>query len=170
MTVWQGLLITLGVLLALVLICAVTIWLERKFPSAKFDERQKIARGNAHRLSSLVGDVYGLVVLTILIRQVENEKLIEPYLLVFGGLLLQVMVLHIYCILTHAALPLSEKPGVAVASYLFVGTFYLLSTDFSGPFPLVGKGSEVWAWLGVMVSFYALAVMHIIYLLRREKE
>ena len=170
MTIWNAILCLLAILLALVLLCAAVIFLERKFPSKKFDERQKAARGSAYRLSFLVGTVYYLVVLAVLLRQEHGPQTVAPYLLVFGGLELQVMVTHIYCILTHAAMPLSEKPGAAVAGYLFCGLLYLTMCDYTKPMPLVGAGSEAWVWLATMLSFFALAVMHIISLLRREKE
>lgn len=170
MTIWQGLLFTLGVLSTLVLICAAVIFLERKYPSEKYDERQKIARGNAYRVSFWVGAVYYLAVIAILIQQVDSPKTVEPYLLIFCGFVLQVMVMHIYCIFTHAALPLSEKPGVAVVSYLVCGVLYLVTNDFSAPLTFVGYESRRWTGLWLCVSFFALGVMHIISLLRREKE
>ena len=170
MTTLQGIGIMLGLLLALVLICIAVIWLERKFPSEKYDERQKQARGNAHRVSFTLGMVYYLVILAIMIRQVDQPKIVEPYLLLFMGILLQVMTVHIYCILTHAALPLSEKPGLAVGSYLLCAICHLLSNDFTKPMPFVGRGSERWVWLAGMISFFALAIMHGISLMRREKE
>ena len=170
MTVLQGFGLIFGVLFVLLLTCVAVIWLERKFPSAKYDERQKIVRGNAHRFGFDLGLIYCLVVLVIMIRQVDQPKKIEPYLLLFGGILLQVMAIHIYCILNHAALPLSEKPGVAVGSYLLCAICYFLSNDFSKPMPFVGRGSERWIWLALMISFFLLAIMHGISLLRREKE
>ena len=170
MTIWQGLLLSLGVLLGLIMLCIAVIFLERKFPSEKYDERQKIARGNAYRVGFGVSAVYYLVILTVMVRQVDSPKTVEPYLLIFGGLLLQAMVMHIYCILTHAALPLSEKPWIAVASYLFCGALYLATSDWSAPLTFVGYGSHRWTGLWMCVFFFALAVMHIVSLLRREKE
>lgn len=170
MTIMQGLFILTAVLSLLVILCAAVIWVERKFSSEKYDERQKIARGNGYRVSFWVSAVYYLIVMSVMIFQVEKPKTVEPYLLIFGGLILQVMASHIYCILTHAALPLSEKPWVAVICYLFSGALQLLTNDYSEPFPLVGRGSEAWVRLMTAVSFFMLAAMHLISLLRREKE
>ena len=170
MTVWHALLIMLGILAALVLLCAAVLWVERRFPSEKYDERQRIARGNGYRISFWVSTIYYLVVASVMLFKIEDTQTVEPYLLIFGGLILQIMVSHIYCILTHAALPLSEKPGVAIASYLFCGVLQLATNDYSNPFPLTGQGSQAWVRLAIAVSFFALAVMHIINRMRREKE
>lgn len=170
MTFLQALFGMVGGLVLLVALCAVVIFMERRFPSEKYDERQKQARGNAYRLSFWVGAIYYLAIMTVMIFQVENEKAVEPFLLVFGGLILQIMVMHIYCILTHSALPLSEKPRVAIAGYFVCGLLQLLTNNYSELFPLVGKGSEAWVRLMVAVSFFALAVMHVINRMRRERE
>lgn len=170
MTALQGLLLMLGVLPLLVLFCAAVIFLERKFPSKKYDERQKIARGNSYRLGYGVSVVYYLAVMGYLLFGMEKEKTVEPYLLIFAGYVLQLMVSHIYCMLTHAALPLSEKPGLTIVGYLFCGFLQLTIVDYSKPFPLIGRGSQAWVHLAAGVFFIALAVMHIISLLLREKE
>lgn len=51
MSAMKFLVFSLGVLILLVLVCLGAVWLERRFPGKRFDERQKIARGNAYRLS-----------------------------------------------------------------------------------------------------------------------
>lgn len=170
MSVMKFLLFSLGVLILLGGVCLSAVWLERRFPGKRFDERQKIARGNAYRLASWVGNVYFLVILAIMLRWPDLSRYVEPYLLIFLGLELEVMVMHIYCIITHASLPLSEKPGMAVGSYLFIGALYLTMIDFSQPLKLVGYGSNRVTWLSLGVSFLALAAMHILSLLHREKE
>ena len=68
MPVWNAVFLLLGILALLVAVCLGVVWLERRFPGKKFDERQKIARGNAYRLSSWVGNVYFLVILAIMIH------------------------------------------------------------------------------------------------------
>ena len=170
MSKWNAVFLLLGFLALLVVVCLVAVWLERRFPGKRFDERQKIARGNAYRLSSWVGNVYFLVILAIMIRWPDLTRFVEPYLLIFLGLELEVMVMHIYCIITHASLPLSEKPGMAVGCYLFVGAMYLSMNRSNEPLCLVGYGSNRVIWLSLGIYFLALAVMHILSLLRREKE
>ena len=170
MSKWNAVFLLLGILALLVAVCLGVVWLERRFPGKKFDERQKIARGNAYRLSSLVGNVYFLVILAIMIRWPDLTRFVEPYLLIFLGLELEVMVMHIYCIITHASLPLSEKPAVTICSYLFIGVLYLTMVDFSRPLDLVGYDSNRLIWLSLGLLFLAVAVMHILSLLHREKE
>lgn len=170
MSVMNAILMTIGALAMILIFCAVVIAVERKFPSERYDERQKQSRGNSYRLSFWTGAVYYLAVMAFLIFREEKEPLIEPYLLIFVGLLLQVMVAHFYSILTHSALPLSEKPGMAVLSYLFCGILQLTCYDYTPPIPLVGQGSQEWVTLLVGVSFLTLALLHLISILRREKE
>ena len=170
MPVRNAVFLLLGILALLVAVCLGVVWLERRFPGKKFDERQKIARGNAYRLSSWVGNVYFLVILAIMIRWPDLTRFVEPYLLIFLGLELEVMVMHIYCIITHASLPFSEKPAVTIYSYLFIGVLYLTMVDFSRPLELVGYDCNRLIWLSLGLLFLAVAVMHILSLLHREKE
>ena len=170
MSAMSVIMMTIGVFAAMLIFCAGVIFIERKFPSERYDERQKQARGNAYRLSFWTGMVYYLVVMTVLTFRIGKDMPIEPFLLVFGGLLLQVMVSHFYSILTNSALPLSEKPGVAVLSFSFCGILQLASQDYSQPIPLVGWGSQAWVTLLAGVSFLILALLHLISILRREKE
>lgn len=170
MSVMNAIMITIGVLAAMMIFCAVVIFIERRFPSERYDERQKQSRGNAYRLSFWTGMVYYLVVMTVMTFRIGKDMQIEPFLLVFGGLMMQVMVSHFYSILTNAALPLSEKPGIAVLSFSFCGILQLASHDYTQPIPLVGQGSQEWVTLLVGVSFLTLALLHLISILRREKE
>ena len=163
----------LGILVGIVLFCAVVIFLERKFPGKEYDERQKIMRGKASDLSLTTGFVYFLVVTAILIRQVEGGKTVEPFLLIFFGLELQMLVYHTYCLLTHSAMPLSQRPVTAVVCYSFsgllqLGFIYNRLGDF--PIAMVGRGSAGWIHLTGGVFFLYLALMHLIQMLWKEKE
>ena len=124
-------------------------------------------------LSLMTGLVYFLVVMMILVRQVEEEKTVEPFLLIFFGLELQMLVYHTYCLLTHSAMPLSEKPVTAIVCYSVSGLIQLVSIfnrldDF--PIAMVGYGSSGWIHLTTGVFFLYLALMHLIALLHKEKE
>ncbi len=173
MTLLQVFLWMIGILAAIVVLCAGVIYLERKFPGESYDERQKLSRGNAYRLSFWIGFFYSLAVLMILIRQVEGEKTVEPYLLIFFGAVIQAIVYHTYCILTHSALPLSEKPVVTIVCYALTGLLQLWYIgDKAELFPLtfVGKESSVWINILCGAGFFYLALIHTINLLRKEKE
>lgn len=161
------------IFLGIVLLCLGVIYLERKAPSEEYDERQKAMRGNAYRLSFFVGMIYYLVVTVILIRAVDGEKTVEPYLLLYFGMILQIMVLHTYCLLTHSALPLSEKPVTTIVCYILSGLIqllYVFEKLDAFPLPFVGKETSGWIHLttGILVLF--LALMHLIRLLWKEKE
>jgi len=170
MGVLNAVFLVVGILGVIFVMCLLAIFLERKFPSAKYDERQKLSRGKAYRVSFWMGAVYYLVVMAVMIFQVEKGKTIEPYLLIFFGLIIQAMVFHFYCILTHAAIPLAEQSGIAVVSYLVCGLAQLLTNDYSGVWPLVGKGSEGWVRFVAGISFLILSLLHLVSILHREKE
>ena len=173
MTWLKSLLALFAILIGIILLCLGVIYLEKKAPGKAYDERQKTMRGNAYRLSFLVGMVYYLIVTALLIRQVDGEKWVEPYLLIYFGLELQVIVLHTYCLLTHSALPLSEKPVTVIVGYVFCGIVQLLCIfnrleDY--PFPMTGYGTSFWIHLTSGVLFLYLALMHAVRLLWKEKE
>ena len=162
-----------GVLLGIVLLCLGVIYLEKRIPAKQYDERQLHARTRAHRLSFWVGFAYYLVVTVVLIRQVDGKKTVEPFLLVFVGLILQALVLHTYSILSDAALPLSEKPLYPIACFTFVGCLQL--TQFYNQLRwgipgLTGRGAADWVFLMTGISFLYLSVLHLIQWLRGRKE
>lgn len=173
MTVLQILFIMLGILLGIVLLCLGVIYLEKKAPAKNYDERQLSARARAHRLSFWVGYAYFLAVVIILMGQIDGEKKVEPFLLVFAGLILQALVLHTYSILSDAALPLSERPLYPITCFTFVGCLQL--TQFCNQLRwgipgLTGRGAADWVFLMTGISFLYLSVLHLIQWLRGRKE
>ena len=173
MTVLQILFIMLGILLGIVILCLGVIYLEKKAPAKNYDERQLHARARAHRLSFWVGFIYSLLVVILLIQQVDGEKTVEPFLLVFTGLILQAIVLHTYSILSDAALPLSEKPWVAILCFTLVGCLQLTQfvVEYRRGLPgLTGREAADWVYLMTGISFLYLSVLHLIQWLRGRKE
>jgi len=173
MTILKMLFILLGILLGIVLLCLGVIYLERKVPVKQYDERQLHARARAHRLSFWVGFAYYLAVVILLMRQVEGAKTVEPFLLVFAGLILQALVLHTYSILSDAALPLSEKPWYPIACFAFVGCLQLTEAvrDFRCGIPgLTGLEAADWVFLLCGISFLYLSLLHLLQWLRSRKE
>lgn len=165
--------VILGVFALIVLLCLGVIWLEKRFPSDEYDERQKQAKGNASRIGMITGMLYFIVVSAVLIRQVEEPKAVEPYLLVFVGILLMVTVDHTYCFLTHAALPLSQKPMTSIVCYALGGVaqfLYIWEALDRFPLSLVGRGSAGWIHLLTGIDFLYLSLMHLIQYLRDRKE
>ena len=165
--------IMLAVLAGIVLLCLAVTRMEKTAKSSEYDERQRLVRGRGHRLVNMVGFAYMLLILPELIRQVEGEKTVEAYLLVFGGFMLLTVVFHVYCFINHAAMPLSSKPLAVIPCYLIIGVMYLV------PFRNIQRWSDI-SFVGqtsmgifdLMMSFYwlTLAALHIIEIFRREKE
>lgn len=162
----------LAVLVGIVLLCLGVLWLQKRFPSKSYDERQKIARANASTLAVIVGYLYFLAVAIVLINQVEGPKTVEPYLLVMIGIMLMAMVDHTYCLLCHAALPFSQKGIYSIACYLFCGVLHLINFFVvmrAREISLVGTGTSRLFSLLLGIGFLYLALMHTIALLRDRK-
>lgn len=165
--------IILLVLACIVILCFAAVWLEKRYPVEDYDERQKAARGRGYRLSFWTGIVYYLIVALVLIRQVNGEKTIEPWLLVVIGILLQALVQHTYALLSHAALPLSGKPLVMVFSNLFCGMLQFINFSMHREqysMSLVGYGTSAWIFLIAGIGFFYLAALYLIQYLRDRKE
>ncbi len=164
--------IILLLLLGNVLLCFAAVWFEKKFPGRQYDERQILARSKAHRLAYWVGFVYYMVVVMILIYQVEGTKTVEPYLLVLGGVFLQELVIHTYCLITHAALPLSQNPAPTIAGFIFMGITHILTFWVHykryGTILTVGQSTIVYVYLITGIGFLYLALLHLIQALRKD--
>lgn len=159
----------------LVGICGLVVYLERNFPSEKYDERQKVARGNAYRFSHGVGMAYyfGLLVYFVF-HTGKSEWTLEPFLLLAVGILIQLQSFHVYCLMTHSALPLGEKPVASIIGYFLLGAMYLaqyyLQYIPENAVGFTGAGSMNLFRLLIAFDFFSLAVLHLIALLRKEKE
>ena len=104
----------------------------------------------------------------------KSKWVLEPFLLLMVGLLIQLLSFHIYCLLTHSALPLGKKPMPMVVSYSLLGIMYLVQyfmqyipEDTAG---LTGAESMNLFRLLISLSFFSLAALHLIAHLRKEKE
>ena len=160
-------------LMLIIAFCALVIFLENRFPTREYDERQKAAQGRASRLGMIVGMLYFMVVMSIMIFQVDHPKTVEPYLLIFIGILLMLTVDHTYCFLSHAALPISQNPFVAIFCYGFCGIIQLVTVIGSPqryPLEWVGHGTSGWIHLLTGADFLFLAAMHLIQYLRDRRE
>jgi hypothetical protein len=165
--------IMLAVLACIVLLCLGVTRMEKTAKISEYDERQQLVRGRGYRLSYWVGFVYLLISIPLLVGYTTGQKKVEPYLLVLCGVMLQNLVFHAYCLLNHAALPMSKKPlftalGFLVCGFLWLGSSY--NAQKRNPLSLVGYGSDGWMYLLVAFTFFAMGLMHLIQLLRREKE
>ena len=153
-------------LAAIVLLCLGVLWVQKRYPSEEYDERQKIARGKASTLAMIVGVVYFLGICLWLLNQVEAPKTVEPYILVMIGLELMAMVAHTYCLLCHAALPFSQKGISTAICYLNCGLVdigqFALRKNWVETISWVGKGTQPLFYLLMGVTFLYLGLMHAI--------
>ena len=147
----SGIVFLLLGLAAVVLLCLADFWFDRKQPQTDFDERQMHIQAKARGLCDTVGVVYYIIIALFLGLRADADKIIEPWLLVVGGLYLITAVYMTYCILQDADLPLSRNFKSAVASFGTLGIFMLLQFRLSlrnyGPLALVGKGAYGWVSL-----------------------
>lgn len=172
----MNLLIVTGIVLlalaVIVLLCLCVIWVEKHYPSDEYDERQKQAQGRASRLGFITAMFYFGVVTVVLLQQVDGPKTIEPWLLVFIGFLLMIMVDHTYCFLSQAALPLSQKPMTSIVCYGIAGAiqvWYTVDAMEWFPLALTGHGTGGWLHLLTGISFLYLSLMHLIQYLRGKR-
>ena len=169
------LLLTVAVIALIVAACALAVYVGRNFPSEKYDERQMIDRGNAYRFSHWIGLIYYFGLLVYFVFRIgKKDWVLEPFLLVAIGILIQLQSFHIYCLMTHSALPLGEKPVPTIIGNFLLGGLYL-AQYFLQYIPedtpwLSGAQSMNLFRLLISFDFFALAVMHLIAHLRKEKE
>ena len=172
------LLLFIAVIALIALAGVLAVYVERNFPSGKYDERQKIARGDAYRFSCWVGMVYYLGLMAYFTFRVgESEWVLEPFLLVTIGILLQLLSFHIYCLITHSALPLGEKPLPTIIGHFVLGGMYLVMyfgqrtpLDTAEAAGYDGALSFNLLSLLIALEFFTFAVTHLIAYLRKEKE
>ena len=175
MSVGLVLLFTAVAIVFIAIGCVLTIYVGRNFPTEKFDERQKINRGDAYRFSHWMGiiDYFGLLVYFVF-HTGKAEWAIEPFVLLFIGILIQLQSFHIYCLMTHSALPLGEKPIPMIVSYTMLGGIYLaqyyLQYIPENTVGLTGAESMNLFRLLLAFDFFALALLHLIAYLRKERE
>ena len=171
MTILQGILLTvLGMLILLGLCWALVLWDRRRIRLREYDERQNIERGNAYKISFWIGIVYYLVVVTLGAFDGSAGNL---HFLVLLGVLIQVSAFSFCCLLTNAELPLSKKPGAAIASNFLIGVWFFFDAFRSG-ITLGTKLNELrsLAWIDLLcgTAMIIMGLMQIIQLLCREKE
>ena len=163
---------------AIVVTGVLAVYVGRNFPTKKFDERQQIDRGNAYRFSHWVGLVYYLgLMMYFVFHTGKSEWVLEPFLLIVIGILIQLDSFHIYCLMTHSALPLGEKPLPTIICYTLLGGMHLalyfvqyIPEDEAATAGLAGAMSFNLLRLLFALSFFSLAICHLIAYLRKEKE
>lgn len=163
----------LAVLTGIVLLCLVVIRVNKRFPGKEMDERQRQAQGRASGFAMVLGMLYFFAVVILLLGQVDGPKTVEPWLLVFIGILLMVTADHTYCLLCYAALPLSRSPIFAIVGYGLTGAIQLLYVGHETakmPLSWTGYGTSGWIHLLTGIVFLYLSLMHLIQYLRDRRD
>lgn len=173
MSVMNALLLMCVFTVVLMAFCAGVIWLEKKYPSENYDERQKQARGNAYRFSFWMGLAYYFVLTLVAIwNRPWDNSVVDLYLLLSFGLTIQAISFHIYCFFTHAALPLSENPKVSIVGYALLAGLNLV--QFIGYHSIElsfgGESSNKWVNLMTGFLFLVLTLLHLFQQLRDRGE
>lgn len=172
MTILNTLLISFGVIVALVLLCMLVVWLEKHGPEGDYDERQRLARGNAYRISFFFGVAYTFFLVFYLDSSAGASLAVSPSTLLWFGLIMEWMVFNIYCLLTRAALPFSGSPILTSAGYGLCALFNLVfCLSYSNrPEYLRNGDTFIIPHFFMGVCFASLAVMYLISAFWKEKE
>ena len=159
MTTWITVLMIIGILAALLGLCAVAIRVRQKYPGEQYDERQKQARGEAYQLAFWLGTVYYLVIgLIIGIERLESELIFQ---LLIAGILGQFMVLNFYSFMNYASLPVGKNSMSSVVCFFALGAMYLIEHFVV---------FQSWVPLATGICFLTMAALHLINLIRQNKE
>lgn len=165
--VWFGLLGGVAVLAAG---CAFCVWLERKIPVKRYDERQREARGKGYRFGFWVGMAY-YCILWIISECVDiDSKGVGVWIL--AGVFLQLLAAEIYTMITGAMLPFAQKPRVHVFVINFIlGVMWLLNafSTIEQQQVLFGQYSIPWPELILSVTFFSWGVIYLIDWLKRKR-
>lgn len=167
MTYWHVLFAVPGMIAALVVLCLAVIHREKQRKEENYDERQAQDRGNAYRISFYVSLFYflGLLFCMDYLESMESTSM-----LLYIGVLLQLMVFDIYCLLTHAALPLSErKPWRAVWCYAVLCAVNLAYFGMNVSESGADVSGNALRYLILSAVFGAFALMHLIQYLRDKR-
>lgn len=183
----------MGVLIAAALVllglCALVIWMEKKFPSKCYDERQNEVRGKAYKWAFLVGVMY-YAALTLVNVFLPSGVPMDMNFAICIGLALQAYVFAAYCGLRGAYLPLRRSPKVNIILMYIVGALHLFhganTTRWLGiileenyleiiefPYVRLGlTGDDIAAWLDIImaVAWITLATIQLISYKRQQAE
>lgn len=181
MTFFEAVGLLIGAALALICLSALVIWLERKIPSKRYDERQKEVRGKAYKWAYVVGLLYyGALILAI--GLLPNGLSMNMDFAICIGLLLQVFVCEVYCSIRGAFFPFRRSPKANIiigyilgAVFLYEGAMTVRSLGITleenylevikfRDVRLDAIGADVLAWLQMIVAvmFLVLATVQLI--------
>ncbi|MBQ2700828.1 MAG: hypothetical protein IJF65_06680 [Clostridia bacterium] len=181
MTFFEAVGLLIGAALALICLSALVIWLERRIPSKRYDERQKEAQGKGYKWAFWVGMVY-FATLTLANALLPDGVPMDMNFAICIGLLLQAFIFAVYCNYKGAYFPLRCSPKANIILDYILGVIFLcegamtvrsLGITLEENYLEVIKfrdvrldaiGADVLAWLQMIVAvmFLVLATVQLI--------
>lgn len=121
----SALLLVVAIALAVLAVCAVLTWVEKKNPPKQFDERQQIVRGQAYKWACVTGLCY-FISIAILDLVLPSGVQADLFLVIMVGITLAIFVCECYCCFHDAYLPLTKSPKANIIMLYALGAMYLL--------------------------------------------
>lgn len=189
MSFYAAMLLLIGVAGALVGVCALIAWLEKKFPQKKFDERQQTVQGKAYKWATMVGFGY-FAIIALLDLVLPSGVQADLFLLIMTGLALEAFVCACYCCFHDAYIPLTSSPKANIILFYLMGVINLinavsrvdamsiiLTDDHIGKMEFgevvlgtMGDSAIVWGLLMVSVMMIYVATMELVRYMRNKME
>lgn len=174
MTIIQAFVLLLGILAVIIGICLLSLFLRKRFPRKDFDERQKLAQGEAYRVSFLMLLTYLIVILALDAAGLLEEVSLQ--LIILLELVVGLLTYDTYCMFTGASLPVGEAPGKSalvsggLSLLWFIQFFGYLR--LKGSFKSVLSLSDTTHWLRLLmgVAFGYSAIAYCVQFWKEQKE
>lgn len=160
-------LVPMILIFALIALIAVITTLSNR--EAVFDERQKAARGLAHRDGFYAVVIAFLLYVAFLLWCDPSKQLSVN--LGMTALFCGIYVYFISCILRGAYLPINRNPQKSVVGWIVIAAMYLVLL-FTNPRDFFQKGieSETWVQFLATVEFVLIAVLTLVRMWLDKKE
>lgn len=160
-------LVPMILIFALIALIAVITTLSNR--EAVFDERQKAARGLAHRDGFYAVVIAFLLYVAFLLWCDPSKQLSVN--LGMTALFCGIYVYFISCILRGAYLPINKNPKKSVVGWIVIAAMYLVLL-FTNPRDFFQKGieSETWVQFLATVEFVLIAVLTLVRMWLDKKE
>lgn len=169
MELWLILLLMAGAVILIFGICALCLWIEKRFPSEKYDERQTVDRCKGYRFAFFVGLFYFIGVFFYIMETDVPSDVSGSLVLV--GLTVMLMAQEFYCVLTNAAIDRWMSPANAMVGYFLFGAtqlglalYRLLAESWR-----FKNTTWLYAYMFMAVGVIGIGVVHLVQYLRNKE-
>ncbi len=168
MELWLILLLMAGTVILVFGICALYLWIEKKLPAGKFDERQTVDRGKGFRFAFNMGLFYYMGAFFYIL--VTDAPSIVSCSLIMAGIAVMLMALEFYCVLTHAAVGRWMSPVKAMVGYFLLGAIHLGIALYRLLLESWRYVDTTWlyAYMFMAVSFLGIGLVYLVQYLREK--